>query len=88
MAMAQPAPIPDWFKVESILMGEVGPELDALLLEVAWLHGTWTWFKTRRRLRHPIDVPAALVDAIIAAAQSMAAQSAESARGEKAASEK
>ncbi len=73
-AVGQPASAPDWIKVETMLLGNIGPELDKVVLELAWLHSVWTWFKTRRRLRRPIEVSGPILDSIIATVQEMAAK--------------
>jgi hypothetical protein len=44
-------------KVEAELMGHLKPHLERLVKEVAWMHGWITWWRVRRVLRRPMELP-------------------------------
>lgn len=50
--------------VETELMGHLKPHLDELIKEIAWLHGWSTWWKVRRRLNRPMELPAGFMEAL------------------------
>ena|ERR1035437_1642688 len=44
-------------KMEDYLIQQLSPHLEALIRELAWEHGWWTWWKTRERLKRPLEIP-------------------------------
>jgi hypothetical protein len=50
--------------VETELMGHLKPHLDELIKEIAWLHGWSTWWKVRRRLDRPMELPEGFMEAL------------------------
>jgi hypothetical protein len=52
--------------VEPGFLKLVKPHLEQLILDVAWVHGWWAWFRTRRRLKRPLEFAQAEKDGISA----------------------
>jgi hypothetical protein len=63
-----------WQKFERWFLEQLVPELDKTVLDVAWLHGIVTWFRTRRRLNRLFQIPAAAMDSLVATIQEAANQ--------------
>lgn len=45
-------------KLDDELLAHLQPHFEHLLKELAWMHGSLTWWKVRRQLRRPLELPA------------------------------
>jgi hypothetical protein len=58
MAMQDsPQTVAMFAQLENHLVRQLSPHLERLIRELAWEHGWWTWWKTRKRLKAPLEIP-------------------------------
>jgi len=48
-------------KLETELIGHLGPHLERLIRELAWKHGWLTWWRSRHILQRPMEIPDGLL---------------------------
>lgn len=51
-------------KLERELMGQLKPHLEQLLRELAWMHGSMTWWDVRCLLKRPLEIPESLLQSL------------------------
>jgi hypothetical protein len=51
-------------RIEDELMGHLRPNLERLLREIAWMHGLTTWWRVRRLLARPMEVPQGFLESM------------------------
>jgi hypothetical protein len=73
-ALADTASTSAWPKLEGWFVTQVVPELESRILEVARLVGWWTWWRTRKRFKAPMDLPENYVESFVTMAQAAFAQ--------------
>ncbi len=77
MALNDPGSVSAWPKFERWFLEQIVPELDKMVLDVAWSFSWLTWFKTRRKLRKTPELPPGALESLISTLQATSPQPAE-----------